>query len=320
MDSELGFKHFGAYCIIGTMLAERTAPQPALGPRVQAFLQYCRLEKGLSDNSLSAYSADLQRFNQFLGDAADTPGSDDLRRYLDHLYASGLSSRSVARHLATLRNFFGFLMREGVLTTDPSEHLRAPKQWQTIPKFLNLQQIEQLIEAPDASKPVGLRDRAMLQLLYATGLRVSELCRVCLSDLNLELGVLRTTGKGNKQRLVPVGKEAIRAVGDYLESGRGVLLKRRASRYLFVTGRGGCLTRQAFWKLLAGYGRKTGIFHGLTPHVLRHSFATHLLEGGADLRSVQVMLGHADISTTQIYTHVMRSRLRQVVEQHHPRA
>jgi len=302
------------------MPGDRTESRAALAPQIQAFLQFCRLEKGLAANSLSAYSADLQRFNVFMGGSGGLPGTEDLRRYLDHLYDSGLGSRSVARHLTTLRNFFGFLLREGLIAIDPTEHLRAPRQWQTIPKYLNLQQIEQLIEAPDRARPVGLRDRAMLQLLYATGLRVSELCRVGMSDLNLEMGVLRTTGKGNKQRLVPVGKEAIRAVREYLEAGRGALLKRRASRYLFVTGRGGCLTRQAFWKLLGGYGRKTGIFHGLTPHVLRHSFATHLLEGGADLRSVQVMLGHADISTTQIYTHVMRSRLRRVVEEHHPRA
>ena len=248
------------------------------------------------------------------------PGIEELRRYLDSLYESGLSSRSVARHVATLRNFCGFLVSEQLLARDPSEHLRTPKQWQAIPKFLNLEQIEKLIAAPDVSRPTGLRDRAMLELLYASGLRVSELCRLAAGDLNLEMGVLRTTGKGNKQRLVPVGKEAIEAVRAYLESARSALLKRRASRYLFVTARGGCLTRQAFWKLLGGYGRKAGIFHGLTPHVLRHSFATHLLEGGADLRSVQVMLGHADISTTQIYTHVMRSRLQRVVEQHHPRA
>jgi len=299
---------------------DRTTGTAELRPQIQAFLNFCRVEKGLSVNSLSAYSADLERLSGFLGDRAPVADTEALRRYLDSLYQAGLSSRTVARHVATLRNFSAFLVREGVLASDPSEHLRTPKQWQAIPKFLNLEQIEKLIAAPEVSRPIGLRDRAMLELLYASGLRVSELCRVGMSDLNLEMGVLRATGKGNKQRLVPVGKEAIRAVRDYLESGRNALLKRRASRYLFVTARGGCLTRQAFWKLLSGYGRKVGIFHGLTPHVFRHSFATHLLEGGADLRSVQVMLGHADISTTQIYTHVMQSRLRRVVEQHHPRA
>jgi integrase/recombinase XerD len=285
-----------------------------------AFLQFCRIEKGLSANSLGAYSADLSKFSAFFKNAGYLPGTGDLRDYIDHLYQCGLSNRSIARHLTTLRNFYGFLLREGKIEQDPTEHLRSPRQWQTIPKFLNLEEIERIIQAPDLSRPAGLRDRAMVQLLYATGLRVSELCKVTVSDLNLDMGVLRTTGKGNKQRLVPVGGEAIRAVEEYLRSGRPALLKTRASRYLFVTARGGCLTRQAFWKLLAGYGRKVGIFRGLTPHVLRHSFATHLLEHGADLRSVQAMLGHADISTTQIYTHVMRSRLRETVEKHHPRA
>ena len=288
--------------------------------QIPAFLTFCRLEKGLAAHSLEAYSADLKRFTKFLGDHEKLPGIEELRNYLDYLYEVGLRSRSVARHIATLRNFFGFLLREGVTSADPSLHLRTPRQWQTIPRYLNLEQIECLMKAPDPARPLGLRDRAMLELLFATGLRVSELCQVGVSDLNCDLGVLRTMGKGNKQRLVPVGKSALQAVRDYLEKGRNRLLKRHVSRYLFVTARGGCLTRQGFWKLLAGYGRKAGIFHGLTPHVLRHSFATHLLEGGADLRSVQVMLGHADISTTQIYTHVMRSRLRRVVEQHHPRA
>jgi integrase/recombinase XerD len=206
------------------------------------------------------------------------------------------------------------------VSQDPTEHLRAPRQWQTIPKFLNLAEIDKIGAAIDTAKPTGLRDRAMLDLLFATGLRVSELCRVSTSDLEAKLGVIRATGKGNKQRLVPVGQQALNAIEAYVERGRPLLLKGRASRYLFVTARGGCLTRQGFWKLLAAHGKKAGIFRGLTPHVLRHSFATHLLEGGADLRSVQVMLGHADISTTQIYTHVMRSRLRNTILQHHPRA
>ncbi|HUI79436.1 MAG TPA: site-specific tyrosine recombinase XerD [Bryobacteraceae bacterium] len=297
-----------------------TADSLHLANPIAAFLNFCRLEKGLAEHSLDAYSSDLERFNKFLKGSLALPGTEELRAYLDHLYASGLGSRSVARHVTTLRGFFGFLLREGLISSDPSEHLRTPKMWQTIPKFLNLDQIERLLALPDRSRPAGLRDRAMLELLYASGLRVSELCGLGVSDLNLEMGVLRTTGKGNKQRLVPVGKEAIQSVREYLKSGRGALLKGRASRYLFVTARGTSMTRQAFWKLLTGYGKQAGMFHGITPHVLRHSFATHLLEGGADLRSVQAMLGHSDISTTQIYTHVVRSRLRQTVEEHHPRA
>jgi integrase/recombinase XerD len=286
-----------------------------------AFLNFCRIEKGLAANSLQAYGADLQKFGEFCGaECAGIPELDTVRRYVDSLYRSGMGSRSVARNLSTLRNFYAYLLREGRIASDPTAHLGAPKQWQTIPKFLNLGQIERLLEAPDASRLTGLRDHAMLQLLYATGLRVSELCRLGVGDINLELGVLRATGKGSKQRMVPVGKPALAAVRTYLEAGRPGILKGRPSRYLFVTARGGCLTRQAFWKLLRAHGRKAGIFHHLTPHVIRHSFATHLLEGGADLRSVQTMLGHADISTTQIYTHVMRSRLRKTVDEHHPRA
>jgi integrase/recombinase XerD len=300
----------------GALNAE-TAP---LTGQMQAFLNFCRLEKGLSANSLQAYTLDLAKWSAFLGEASELPGPEELRLYLDHLYKSGLGARSIARHLTTLRGLYGFLLREGQTSTDPTEHLGTPKQWQNIPKFLNLEDIEKIINTIDDTRPTGLRDRAMLELLYATGLRVSELCRLGLGDCNLDMAIVRTTGKGNKQRLVPAGKDAMKAVEEYLKSGRATLLKGRASRYLFVTARGSCLTRQAFWKLLAGYGRKAGIFHGLTPHVLRHSFATHLLEGGADLRSVQVMLGHSDISTTQIYTHVMRSRLRQTVEEHHPRA
>jgi integrase/recombinase XerD len=222
--------------------------------------------------------------------------------------------------MTTLRSFFGFLTREGEITTDPSEFLIPPKQWSNLPKYLNRQEIEKLLTSPDGSKPTGLRDRAMLELLYATGLRVTELCRLELSNLERDSGVLRVTGKGNKQRLVPFGESAGEAVGQYLNHGRPVLLKGRASRFLFVTARGGAMTRQGFWKLLAAHGKKAGIFRDLTPHVMRHSFATHLVEGGADLRSVQIMLGHADISTTQVYTHVARRRLREIVDQHHPRA
>jgi len=287
--------------------------------QMTAFLHFCRIEKGLSDNSLQAYSTDLSKFVAFLGDAG-LPGLDGLRAYVDHLHRSGMANRSIARHMTTLRNFYGYLLREGRIEGDPTEHLRSPRQWQTIPKFLNLEDINKLVRAIDTTRPTGLRDRAMVELLFATGLRVSELCRVGVADLDQSLGVIRTLGKGNKQRLVPVGKEALRAVSEYVERGRPALLKGRASRFLFITARGGAMTRQGFNKLLDVWGKKAGIFHGLTPHVLRHSFATHLLEGGADLRSVQVMLGHADISTTQIYTHVMRSRLRDTVQKYHPRA
>jgi integrase/recombinase XerD len=301
------------------MSAALIAESASIQSLTAAFLNFCRVEKGLSVNSIDAYSADLTRFTEYCGEGPPA-GTETIRLYIDHLYQRRLGNRSIARHLTTLRNLYGFLLREGVIDRDPTEHLKAPRQWQTIPKYLNAAEIDRLLEAPDASKPTGLRDRAMLQLLYATGLRVSELCRTGMTDLNLEMGVLRTLGKGNKHRLIPVGRQAIQAVEAYLASGRPNLLKGRASRYLFVTARGGCLTRQAFWKLLAGHGKAVGIFHGLSPHVLRHSFATHLLEHGADLRSVQVMLGHADISTTQIYTHVMRSRLRDTIREHHPRA
>ena len=298
----------------------------ALPPEMTAFLHFCRAEKGLSANTLEAYNRDLASFNQFLENHYNTVNYKDLanpdviRQYLDHLRGSRLGSRSTARHLTTLRNFHAFLLREGRISEDPTEHLRTPKQWLTIPKYLNLEQIEKILGMPDTLRPTGLRDRAMLELLYSSGLRVSELCRLNLADVDLAYGIVRTTGKGNKQRLVPVNKSALQAIEQYLRDGRSCLLKGRGSRYLFVTARGGCLTRQAFWKLLGLYARKAGYFHHVTPHVIRHSFATHLLEGGADLRSVQTMLGHADISTTQIYTHVMRSRLRQTLDRHHPRA
>jgi integrase/recombinase XerD len=288
-------------------------------PDVQEFMHFCALEKGLAQNTLEAYRADLERFAKFL-ETASMPLREALLVYLNSLYRSGLGSRSIARHLTTIRTFYKFQLSERKIESDPTEHIKSPKQWQTIPHYLNGEQIERLLNAPDPSKPTGVRDRAMIELLYATGLRVSELCHLRLGDIERRLGFVRATGKGNKQRLIPAGRPALDLVERYIETARPLILKQKTSPWLFVTARGGCLTRQAFWHALGQHGKKAGIFHDLSPHVLRHSFATHLLEGGADLRSVQTMLGHADISTTQIYTHVMRSRLRNTVDEHHPRA
>ncbi len=290
--------------------------------QIPAYLDFCRVEKGLAANSLEAYGRDLARFSSSckLQTINDFPDPDALRRYLDSLSAAGLESRSIARHLTTVRNFVAYLLREGILKQDPTAFLSLPKQWQNLPKYLSHTEIDRLLEAPDAARPRGARDRAMLQLLYASGLRVTELCELQLFDFMEDMGVVRVLGKGGKQRLVPVGRPAVAALREYRDGARLALLRGRSSRYLFVTARGECMTRQAFWKLLAAYGKKAGVFRHLTPHVVRHSFATHLLEGGADLRSVQTMLGHADISTTQLYTHVMRSRLRKTLDEHHPRA
>ena len=292
-------------------------------PLIQEYLDYCRIEKGLAVNTLAAYERDLRRFEGFCAECRlmllETR-SGDLNEFVDSLYRAGLSSRSIARYTASLRNFYVYLMQQGRTLVDPTAELVVPRQWKQLPRFLALDQVDQLLEAPDTSKPLGGRDRAMLQLLYATGLRVSELVSVKRNHLNMELGVVRTTGKGGKQRLVPVGKEALGAVQSYLENDRSRILKGKNSEYLFVTARGSLLTRQAFWNLLRRYGLRAGISGKLSPHVVRHSFATHLLERGADLRSLQIMLGHADISTTQIYTHVLRERLRKVYDEHHPRS
>lgn len=292
-----------------------------LSAQIQAFLNYCRIEKGLARNSIESYRTDLKRFESFAATGRGESDDTELpRRYLDSLYTAGMASRSIARHITTLRNFYRFLLQEGEINSDPTVLLILPRQWQNLPNYLSLDQINRLLDVPDPAKPTGLRDRAMLQFLFATGLRVSELCNVRVSELEPNLGFVRVTGKGNKQRIVPVGRIALNSVEEYLRAGRPRLLKGRASPYLFVTARGTLMTRQAFWTLIVRYGKSVGIFQRLTPHVLRHSFATHLLEGGADLRAVQTMLGHADISTTQVYTHVMRSRLRKTIDEHHPRA
>jgi integrase/recombinase XerD len=288
----------------------------------EAFLAHCRVEKGLAANSIAAYRNDLKDLARFLEarKTAGPPSAEDLNEYLSACRQAELGPRSLARRVASLRNLFRFLLREGRIETDPAALLRSPRQWLNLPKYLSGHQVEGLLAAPDAAKPRGLRDRAMLELLYACGLRVSELVNLRLADVDAQLGYIRVDGKGGKHRFVPAGRQALNAIENYLAGARGALLKGRHSGALFVTARGGAMTRQAFWKQLHEYGKRVGIFQNLTPHVLRHSFATHLLEGGADLRSVQTMLGHADIATTQIYTHVVRSRLRSVVDAHHPRA
>jgi integrase/recombinase XerD len=272
---------------------------------------------------VASYRRDLTEFSLFLQRQAKTIAAvdrDDIRKFLSMLYQRGLGARSVARHLVSLRNLFRFLVRDGHLKADPTGEVEAPKLEQSLPKYLTAEEVDQLLAQPDVSTPIGLRDKAMLELLYATGMRVSELVHVRASDFDMSLGVIRCLGKGNKERLIPVGKSALRAVGAYLQAGRSPLARKRDAPWLFLNGRGGCLSRVGFWKILGSYGRRATLASPLTPHLLRHSFATHLLERGADLRSIQLMLGHSDISTTQIYTHVLKERLKQVYQSHHPRA
>ena len=295
----------------------------AIETSVGEYLDYCRVEKGLSTNSLQAYRRDLARLADFLqlrGRPVRQADGPDLRAFLDSLYADGLSARSVARHLSSLRSLYLYLRQQNYLAADPTANLSSPLQWKRLPNYLSIEEVDRLLAAADTQSPTGSRNHAMLQLLYATGLRVSELVQAKTAELDAKMGVLRTTGKGEKTRLVPVGREALEAVEDYMRRARPLILKNRPSEYLFVTARGGAMTRQAFWKLLKLQGLAAGSAKRLTPHVLRHSFATHLLERGADLRSLQTMLGHADISTTQIYTHVLRERLREVYDRHHPRS
>jgi integrase/recombinase XerD len=288
---------------------------------VRSYLQFCRIEKGLSANTIESYRNDLKRFAEFSkGLQLQELTLEHLRKYLDFLVGRGLSPRSAARQVSNLRGFFAYLTDEGTLSVNPAELLASPKLGSSLPKYLDRSKIDRLLDSTTAESPTASRDRAMLHLLYASGLRVSELIQIRLADLDDSSGMIRVLGKGGKQRMIPVGRQALAAIQAYVGGPRGQLLKGRSSSYLFITGRGKPMTRQAFWKLLRLRAMAAGVFSKLSPHVLRHSFATHLLEGGADLRSVQVMLGHADIATTQIYTHVMRSRLRQTVDEHHPRA
>lgn len=290
---------------------------------LREFLAHASIERGLSANSVAAYRRDLTRLRDFLkARELDILSADlsQLREFLNSLYQDGLSARSVARYLSSIRGLYRYLLDEGRLEEDPTAHLESPGRWKTLPKYLTLGEVDQLLAAPDPETPLGSRNIAMLQLLYATGLRVSELVSVRLVELNAEMGFIRTVGKGNKTRLVPVGRTALKAIDAYTTRFRQQILKKAASEFLFVTSRGSSMSRQAFWKLLRRYGLIAGIPKTISPHMLRHSFATHLLERGADLRSLQVMLGHADISTTQIYTHVLRSRMRSIYDTYHPRS
>ncbi len=293
---------------------------------ISSFLMHVRVEKGLSANTISAYKRDLEKFEQFARKrklTLESVGRDDLVDFLAGLYRQKLESRTVARQLVTLRNFFRFAQVQDLISEDPSINLESPKIRRHLPGYLRLEEVEKLLEQPDSKTPTGLRDRAMLEVLYSTGLRVSELTGLAVSDLDAKVGCVRCIGKGDKERIVPVGKKALSMVDKYLRDGRPQLLRNaRASSgpALFVNRRGAALSRVGVWKILSAYGRRAGLRVALTPHMLRHSFATHLLERGADLRSVQLMLGHADISTTQIYTHVVEERLKQIYKAHHPRA
>jgi integrase/recombinase XerD len=293
---------------------------------ITSFLMHVKVEKGLSVNTSSAYQRDLGKFQAFAQKrklSLEDVTRDDLVDFLASLYRQKLESRTVARNLVTLRNFFRFAQVQELISTDPSINLESPKIRRSLPGYLRLEEIERLLTQPDSTTALGLRDRAMLEVLYSTGLRVSELISLRGTDLDSKTGCVRCIGKGDKERIVPVGRKALGVVDQYLREARPELLrqaKRGASPALFVNRRGAALSRVGVWKILSSYGRRAGLRVALTPHMLRHSFATHLLERGADLRSVQLMLGHADISTTQIYTHVVEERLKQIYKAHHPRA
>ena len=291
---------------------------------ISLFLTHVKVEKGLSANTVAAYQRDLAKFSAFAQKrklALAAVSRDDLVDFLAGLYRGKLESRTVARNLVSLRNFFRFAQIQELVTADPSENLESPKIRRTLPGYLRLEEVERLLAQPDAKTALGMRDRAMLEVLYSTGLRVSELIGLRVTDLDTKVGCIRCIGKGDKERIVPAGRKAVGMVEKYLHDARPKLLgKGAASPALFVNRSGRALSRVGVWKILSAYGRRVGLRVALTPHMLRHSFATHLLERGADLRSVQLMLGHADISTTQIYTHVVEERLKQVYKAHHPRA
>src|SRR5918993_3541472 len=295
----------------------------AVSTFVDSYLSHLAVERRLSPNTVESYGRDLSQLSAAAA-ALERPVESLDRRALEEivrqLMGEGRSPRSVARAVACYRGFYRYLVVSGRRQDNPADDLRAPRAWKTLPKFLSMEDVDRLLQAPDTSNARGIRDRALIELLYATGLRVSELINLRQQDLNLESGYLTTTGKGRKQRLVPVGDEAAAWLTRYVREARPALLKKRASSRLFVNARGGSgLTRVGFWKILKDYGKRAGVSGALSPHMLRHSFATHLLERGADLRAIQMMLGHSDLSTTQIYTHVLEQRMLAVYDKFHPR-
>jgi integrase/recombinase XerD len=295
---------------------------------IHVFLSYLRVERGLAQNTILAYGHDLRKFAAFLRkrrrERLEDANREDVVDFLSSLYKEKMDSRSVARYLVSLRGFFKFALLENMIFTDPTENLESPKIRSSLPTYLRADEIDKLLAAPNLATPIGLRDRAMLEVLYSTGLRVSELLNLRIADIDMRMGCVRCIGKGDKERLVPIGRKAIEAVERYLAEGRPKFARPASppphNHVLFLTQAGRRLSRVTIWKILHDYGVRLGLRGRLTPHKLRHSFATHLLEGGADLRSVQLMLGHADISTTQIYTHVVEERLKQIYKAHHPRA
>jgi integrase/recombinase XerD len=290
---------------------------------LDAYLAYLADVRRMSPNTIESYARDLGALAAFASQRRtemDALSRKDLEAFVRDLMVSGLAPRSVARSVACIRGFYRFVAVERKQDRTPADDLRPPRAWPALPKFLSLEQVDQLLAQPDTTTPRGLRDKALIEVLYATGLRVSELVSLRAGDLNLEEGYLTCIGKGDKQRMVPLGQQAVTWVQRYVADGRPALLRRKTSPWLFVNARdGGSLSRVGFWKVLKEYGGKAGIGVGLSPHVLRHSFATHLLDRGADLRMIQLMLGHADLSTTQIYTHVLEARLRTVYDKFHPR-
>ena len=287
------------------------------------FLHYLIVEKGLAKNTIEAYSHDLNRFSDYLKakgiqDILNV-GKFDVRAFLLVLKRQGLSTKTISRNLVAIRTFFKFLIQEGILEANPIEEVGSPTVAKTLPEILTLKEVEELLEQPNIKTPLGIRDRAMLEMLYATGMRVSELTRLPMNQVNLEGGYVLLYGKGSKERMVPLGSEAMKWLALYLRMARGRFAKRKESSAFFISRSGKGMSRQRFWRSLKEYGRRAGIRKRISPHLLRHSFASHLLERGADLRSVQIMLGHVDISSTQIYTHVTGERLKKIHQRYHPR-